>query len=106
MDNWEAFWRTDGWELKGTNVPVKDRRYGLVLGDIVFSDRRVVGRYILWCMEKYRQGVPVEQFAHESKRKKKIRGYMGYVSVRCIRSPCQQMGPGSATRQTNTVDCN
>ncbi|KIM56809.1 hypothetical protein SCLCIDRAFT_131762 [Scleroderma citrinum Foug A] len=58
MDSWEAFWRTNGWELKGANVAVKDRRY------------------ILWCMEKYRQGVPIEQFAHESKPKKKIRGYV------------------------------
>ena len=37
MDSWEAFWRTNGWELKGANVPVKDRRYALALqGDFVF----------------------------------------------------------------------
>ncbi|KAI6129799.1 hypothetical protein EDD16DRAFT_1544197 [Pisolithus croceorrhizus] len=32
-------------------------------------------RYILWCMEKFRQDLPIEQFAHEPKPKKKIRGW-------------------------------
>jgi hypothetical protein len=32
-------------------------------------------RYILWCMTKYRQGVPIEEFAHELKPKKTIRGW-------------------------------
>ena len=32
-------------------------------------------RYILWCMEKFRNGLPVEEFAHELKPKKKIRGW-------------------------------
>jgi hypothetical protein len=31
-------------------------------------------RYILWCMEKYRSGLPVENFSHEPRPKKTIRG--------------------------------
>lgn len=57
IDSWEAFWRTTGWELKSASVPVRDRRY------------------ILWCMEKFRQDIPIEQFAHEPRPKKKIRGW-------------------------------
>ncbi|KAL4069884.1 hypothetical protein V8B97DRAFT_557183 [Scleroderma yunnanense] len=57
IDSWEVFWRTSGRELKGASVPVKDRRY------------------ILWCMEKFRQGAPVEQIAHGAKPKKKTRGW-------------------------------
>ncbi|KAG6330695.1 hypothetical protein ID866_8395 [Astraeus odoratus] len=57
IDSWDAFWRMTGADLKAASVPVKDRRY------------------ILWCMEKFRQGVPIDEFAHEPKPKKKIRGW-------------------------------
>ncbi|KNZ73045.1 hypothetical protein J132_01430 [Termitomyces sp. J132] len=32
-------------------------------------------RYILWCMEKYRSGLPIESFAHEPRPKKTVRGW-------------------------------
>ena len=38
-------------------------------------------RYILWCMEKYRQGFDIKDFAHEPKPKKKIRGWVGRSGV-------------------------
>ncbi|KIJ62585.1 hypothetical protein HYDPIDRAFT_114230 [Hydnomerulius pinastri MD-312] len=56
LDSWEAFWRTSSHDLKKAELAVKDRRY------------------ILWCMEKFRQGIPVEKFAYEAKPKSKIRG--------------------------------
>ncbi|KAF9241169.1 hypothetical protein BU15DRAFT_45264 [Melanogaster broomeanus] len=56
IDSWEAFWRTSGHDLRKAGLTVKDRRY------------------ILWCMEKYRQDVPFKLFVHEPKPKKKVRG--------------------------------
>ncbi|KAN0087590.1 hypothetical protein V8E55_006211 [Tylopilus felleus] len=56
IDSWDAFWHTSGYDLKKAGVAVKDRRY------------------ILWCMEKYRQNLPIEEFPHEARPKKKIRG--------------------------------
>ncbi|KAG2155931.1 uncharacterized protein EDB93DRAFT_62271 [Suillus bovinus] len=56
IDNWEAFWRTSGWDMKNAGLSVQDRKY------------------ILWCMEKFRQNQPIEGFVHEEKPKKKIRG--------------------------------
>ncbi|KAJ7601585.1 hypothetical protein DFH06DRAFT_1261760 [Mycena polygramma] len=57
IESWEDFWRQDGQKLKSAGVGVRDRRY------------------ILWCMEKYRTGLPVDEFAHELKPKKTIRGW-------------------------------
>ncbi|KAJ6475065.1 hypothetical protein C8R47DRAFT_1143415 [Mycena vitilis] len=57
IESWEDFWRQDGQKLKSAGVGVRDRRY------------------ILWCMEKYRTGLPVDEFAHELKPKKIIRGW-------------------------------
>ncbi|KAG2342187.1 hypothetical protein BDR05DRAFT_983410 [Suillus weaverae] len=56
IDSWDAFWRTSGWDMKNAGLSIQDRRY------------------ILWCMEKFRQNQPIEGFAHEEKPKKKIRG--------------------------------
>ncbi|KAF8551679.1 hypothetical protein OG21DRAFT_1478026 [Imleria badia] len=56
IDSWDAFWHTSGYDLKKAGVAVKDRRY------------------VLWCMEKYRQKIPLEDFAHEPRPRKKIRG--------------------------------
>nr|GAT60118.1 predicted protein [Mycena chlorophos] len=55
--SWDDFWQTDGVKLKAAGVAVRDRRY------------------ILWCMEKYRQGSPVTAFAHPPPPKKTIRGW-------------------------------
>ncbi|KAJ7133024.1 hypothetical protein C8R46DRAFT_970596 [Mycena filopes] len=57
-ENWEDFWqKTTGRNLKSSGLGVRDRRY------------------VLWCMEKYRQGLPVKSFAHEPTPKKTIRGW-------------------------------
>ncbi|KAG1872393.1 hypothetical protein DFJ58DRAFT_836950 [Suillus subalutaceus] len=56
IDSWDAFWRTSGWDMKNAGLSIQDRRY------------------ILWCMEKFRQNQPIEGFAHEERPKKKIRG--------------------------------
>ncbi|KAG1855825.1 hypothetical protein C8R48DRAFT_719412 [Suillus tomentosus] len=56
IDSWDAFWRTSGWDMKNAGLSIQDRRY------------------ILWCMEKFRQNKPIEGFAHEERPKKKIRG--------------------------------
>ncbi|KAG2037790.1 hypothetical protein BDR03DRAFT_956183 [Suillus americanus] len=56
IDSWDAFWRTSGWDMKNAGLSIQDRRY------------------ILWCMEKFRQNHPIEGFAHEERPKKKIRG--------------------------------
>ncbi|KAH0832075.1 hypothetical protein J3R83DRAFT_12983 [Lanmaoa asiatica] len=75
IDSWEAFWHTSGYDLKKAGVAVKDRRQvqgcGLANGHLMFY------RYILWCMEKYRQNILVEDFAHGPRPKKKIRGEPG-----------------------------
>ncbi|KAJ7505147.1 hypothetical protein B0H11DRAFT_1708771 [Mycena galericulata] len=57
IESWDEFWNQSGVNLKSAGVGVRDRRY------------------ILWCMEKYRNGLPVEEFAHEMKPKKTIRGW-------------------------------
>ncbi|KAJ8586552.1 hypothetical protein M405DRAFT_795435 [Rhizopogon salebrosus TDB-379] len=56
IDSWDAFWRTSGSDMKSAGLGIQDRRY------------------ILWCMEKFRQNQPIEVFAHEPRSKKKIRG--------------------------------
>ena len=33
-------------------------------------------RYLLWSMERFRQGEDPSEFAHEAKPEKKIRGYV------------------------------
>ncbi|KAF9221612.1 hypothetical protein BS17DRAFT_737406 [Gyrodon lividus] len=58
IDNWDAFWRTAGYDLRKAGLAVKDRRHV----------------YVLWCMEKYRQDIPIKDFAHEPRPKKKTRG--------------------------------
>lgn len=57
IDSWPAFWKTNAATLREAGVGVKDRRY------------------LLWCMEKYRQGLPIPAFAHPPKPKKKVRGH-------------------------------
>ncbi|KAI8969625.1 IGR protein motif-domain-containing protein [Trametes punicea] len=56
VESWEQLWHTDGRQLKKAGLPVRDRRY------------------ILWSMEKYRQGQDPAEFAHPPKPEKKIRG--------------------------------
>ncbi|KAL5482530.1 hypothetical protein ACEPAI_9124 [Sanghuangporus weigelae] len=55
--SWEEFWSLDGHALKEAGLAVRDRRY------------------ILWCMEKFRQGYEPKEFAHPPTPKKKIRGH-------------------------------
>ncbi|TFK27966.1 hypothetical protein FA15DRAFT_665714 [Coprinopsis marcescibilis] len=56
-ENWAEFWKTSGQDLRKAGLAVKDRRY------------------VLWCMEKYRNGLPIQAFAHEPTAKKTIRGW-------------------------------
>ncbi|KIM89022.1 hypothetical protein PILCRDRAFT_49613, partial [Piloderma croceum F 1598] len=57
IGDWAEFWNVSGLTMKAKGVGVQDRRY------------------ILWCMEKYRQGFKIREFAHEPKPKKKVRGW-------------------------------
>ena len=58
VTDWNEFWSLNGRALKGAALEVQDRRY------------------ILWCMEKFRQGYNPTEFAHPPPPKKKIRGYV------------------------------
>ncbi|TFK40670.1 IGR protein motif-domain-containing protein [Crucibulum laeve] len=57
VESWEELWKTSGEKLKESGLAVRDRRY------------------ILWCMEKYRQGLAIKDFAHEPRPKKTVRGW-------------------------------
>ncbi|KAF8073684.1 hypothetical protein FPV67DRAFT_1478911 [Lyophyllum atratum] len=57
VENWQDLWKLSGHDLRKSGLAVRDRRY------------------ILWCMEKYRSGLPIASFAHEPKPKKTIRGW-------------------------------
>ncbi|KAJ7025398.1 hypothetical protein C8F04DRAFT_1128858 [Mycena alexandri] len=58
VEDWDEFWQqTTGRNLRSAGVGVRDRRY------------------VLWCMEKYRQGLPIPSFAHDPRPKKTIRGW-------------------------------
>ncbi|KAG2134239.1 hypothetical protein BD769DRAFT_1443811 [Suillus cothurnatus] len=75
IDSWDAFWRTSGWDMKNAGLSVQDRRsVTLRLCCSLPVHHTRMHRYILWCMEKFRQNQPIEGFAHEEKPKKKIRG--------------------------------
>ncbi|KAJ3817828.1 IGR protein motif-domain-containing protein [Lentinula raphanica] len=56
-ESWDDFWRMSGLDLRKAGMGVKDRRYAL------------------WCMSKYRRGLAVEEFAHEQKPQKTVRGW-------------------------------
>ncbi|KAG7088289.1 hypothetical protein E1B28_012301 [Marasmius oreades] len=57
QNSWEQFWKSSGLQFREQGLSVRDRRY------------------TLWCMEKFRHGVPVEEFVHEPRPKKTIRGW-------------------------------
>ncbi|KAG5639207.1 hypothetical protein H0H81_005686 [Sphagnurus paluster] len=57
VEKWDDLWKLSGHKLRKSGLAVRDRRY------------------ILWCMEKYRSGLPIDSFAHEPKPKKTIRGW-------------------------------
>ncbi|RXW24527.1 hypothetical protein EST38_g1351 [Candolleomyces aberdarensis] len=56
-NSWTEFWGYDGQALRKAGLAVRDRRY------------------ILWCMEKYRQGLAPQEFAHQPQTKKTVRGW-------------------------------
>ncbi|KDQ33776.1 hypothetical protein PLEOSDRAFT_1032744 [Pleurotus ostreatus PC15] len=70
VERWEDLWRLSGQDMKKAKLDVRDRRYR----DTKLSHMGSF-RYILWCMEKYRLGLPISRFAHEAKPKKTIRGW-------------------------------
>ncbi len=55
-ESWEAMFKLRGPDLKEKGVPVKTRRY------------------LLWALERFRQGEHPEQFAYQPKPKKVVRG--------------------------------
>ncbi|KAH9950603.1 IGR protein motif-domain-containing protein [Amylocystis lapponica] len=57
VEKWEDLWKFDGHQLRKAGLDVRDRRY------------------IMWSMEKYRQGESPSDFAHEPPPKKTIRGW-------------------------------
>ncbi|THV03868.1 hypothetical protein K435DRAFT_650454 [Dendrothele bispora CBS 962.96] len=57
VESWDQLWTTSGLDMRKLGLSVRDRRY------------------TLWCMEKFRRGVPIEEFAHEPKPKKTIRSW-------------------------------
>ncbi|KAJ3477383.1 hypothetical protein NLI96_g10496 [Meripilus lineatus] len=56
-ESWNDLWKLDGHALKQAGVGVRDRRY------------------VLWSLEKFRQGEEIPEFAHPRQPKKKIRGW-------------------------------
>ncbi|TEB39715.1 hypothetical protein FA13DRAFT_19410 [Coprinellus micaceus] len=56
-NSWTEFWKYDGQALRKAGLAVRDRRY------------------ILWCMEKFRQGLNPKEFAHDPRPKKIVRGW-------------------------------
>ena len=101
VESWEELWRMDGAAMKKAGVGIRDRRCvvrhfgavvvaGLPLGPVVGPGAGTATlvcalhsalltngwlcRYIQWCMEKFRLGFPIEEFAHEPTPKKTIRG--------------------------------
>ncbi|KAF8914898.1 hypothetical protein CPB85DRAFT_1433379 [Mucidula mucida] len=57
VDSWDELWQKSTKDLKAAGMGTRDRRY------------------TLWCMEKYRNGLAVQSFAHPVPPKKKIRGW-------------------------------
>lgn len=58
-ESWSDLWKCDSHKLKEAGVGVKERRY------------------VLWSMEKYRQGYEPHQFRIKPKKKKIVRGCVG-----------------------------
>lgn len=56
-EEWDKFWELSGKDLKKAGLAIKDRRY------------------VLWCMEKYRQGMSLSEIAYDPKPKKTVRGW-------------------------------
>ncbi|THH30723.1 hypothetical protein EUX98_g3458 [Antrodiella citrinella] len=55
-ESWEELWKLDGQALKKAGLTVKDRKY------------------IMWSMQKYREGADPAEFAHPPQARRKIRG--------------------------------
>ncbi|TDL17257.1 hypothetical protein BD410DRAFT_816541 [Rickenella mellea] len=56
VEDWEELWKLDGKGMKKMGLTIQDRRY------------------ILWAMEKFRQGEDPQKFWHPEKPKKTVRG--------------------------------
>ena len=72
VESWDEFWKKDGPSLKKDGVPVRDRRYAFCSQCLkIWIIKKICNglilcfRYILWCMQKYRLGYPIREFAHE-----------------------------------------
>lgn len=63
----------------------------------------------MWCMDKFRKGIPVEEFAHEPKPKKTMRGsvrafYMiGYILTQATTGGGQKSSTANSTAR-NDID--
>ncbi|WFC98236.1 Vacuolar fusion protein mon1 [Malassezia yamatoensis] len=56
-NDWDAMFRLNSYKLKGEGVPVKERKY------------------LLWALDKYREGGDPYKFAYDTKKKKVVRGW-------------------------------
>lgn len=56
-EDWDAMFRLTSEKLKGEGVSPQHRKY------------------ILWSLEKFRQGEDPKEFAYDTKKKKKVRGW-------------------------------
>ena len=79
-ESWDELWKLNGHELKKAGLAVRDRRC------VAFSRPHNTAcqphcRYILWCMEKFRQGAVPSEYAHPAQPKKKIRGCVELYAV-------------------------
>ncbi|KAJ3919635.1 hypothetical protein F5877DRAFT_39902 [Lentinula edodes] len=70
-ESWDDFWRTSGLDMRKVGLSVRDRRVILLRETLNIP----IHRYALWCMSKFRRGLAVEEFAHEPKPKKTVRGW-------------------------------
>ncbi|EDR13723.1 uncharacterized protein LACBIDRAFT_309011 [Laccaria bicolor S238N-H82] len=93
VESWDQLWRMTGPDMRKAGIAVRDRRFVVLLVCIVssaaFLNPFAFTRYILWCMEKFRTGIPIEEFAHEPQPKKTIRGW----------GPCVQNGKRIRSRR-------
>ena len=108
VESWDQLWRLNGLDMRKSGVAVRDRKFVVSLYIVFFEGVSepplVFARYILWCMEKFRAGIPIEEFAHEPPPKKTIRGYVSAQIVVFPRSyTISQMGTMCTERETDTV---
>ena len=103
VETWNQLWRmTDsGPGMHKSGVTIRDRQFVISLYNSFFQGISepplAFSRYMLWCMEKFRAGIPIQEFVHKPLSKETIRGYVSaqmVVFLVLIRrwGPCAQNG--------------